>query len=442
MGETESTKSIITSRGGLIALLPLLGLLVLCLLYSFLFTNKEVPISSLLIIAIVFALILTKNPKSIRGRLQILSNGVVNPDYISMIWIFILAGVFSSTSKDIGAVEVLAKLAISIFPGKFLLCGVFLSSCILSLVSGTSLGTVITLMPVISSLSTSTGIDIAIAAAAVSSGSFFGDNLSIISDTSIAAVKTLECSSQKKFLDNLRISIPAVLLTLIVYYIICPSVSSFDSPSISKTFFLIIPFIIVLVLSVIGLNVLTVLFIGICLNFLIGITTNAIGLEGFLVSSAAGAGDMGGLIVITFLCFGLLAIIKHNGGIQFIVQCLDSFKNKKWSEFSAALLVSLVNVCTINNTVAILSIGPVAKEIASRQRIRNYRMASIIDIFACVTQGLLPFSAQVLYASKASEQSVMRIILNSYFLFFLVVAAANAIISTKIYVKDSSYDIT
>lgn len=435
---TDTSKHI-SWRKGLFALSPLLLLFLLCLLWGFCSGNHDIPLTSLLVITIVYALAITKRPPSFQERINVLSNGLLDIDVITMVWIFMLVSIFSATSKSIGAVENLSELMAWLFPGKFFLCGIFLAACLMSFITGTSMGTVLIMTPMISQFS-HPEINLAVVAAAVCSGSFFGDNLSMISDTTVAAVQTLECNPQKKFFYNLRIAAPAVIVTLVMYYFICPESIQIHSATPDINVFLLAPFLIVLVLAIFGINVIPALFIGICFNLVIGWLTSKEGLGiffgGFLLTTASGIEEMGELIGLTFLCCGLLALIRHNGGLGFIVKRMSRFKNKKWSEFSAALLVSFVNICTINNTVAILTTGPVVKDLTEHSDIKDYRMASIIDVFACVTQGLLPFSAQVLVAAKEANVSVFSVIFHSYFLFALVVSAASAIFIKKIHLKN------
>ncbi len=402
-------------KPNLLALSPLLVFLSLYLVTSIIVNDfYKVPISVAFLISSIYAIFITKG-LSINERIAQFSYGASNKNIMLMIWIFILAGAFAQCAKDIGAIDSTVNMTLKYLPGNMLLAGIFIASCFISLSIGTSVGTIVALVPVVAALSSKTGIDMAFMIAIVVGGSFFGDNLSFISDTTIAATRTQGCSMRDKFRVNFMIALPAAFLVLI-YYIY----SGVDLYSITEVgnieWFKIIPYVVVLISAIAGVNVTIVLLLGILSTAVIGISYGNYSLFDFLNSVGNGVAGMGDLIIITLLAGGMLELIRFNGGIEYIINLLTRhIKGKRGAEFSIASLVSLANICTANNTIAIISVGPIAKDIAKKYNVDARKCASILDTFSCVIQGLIPYGAQILIASKLASLSPMNIIEYLYY---------------------------
>ncbi len=402
-------------KPNLLALSPLLVFLSLYLVTSIIVNDfYKVPISVAFLISSIYAIFITKG-LSINERIAQFSAGASNKNIMLMIWIFILAGAFAQCAKDIGAIDSTVNMTLKYLPGNMLLAGIFIASCFISLSIGTSVGTIVALVPVVAAISSKTGIDMAFMIAIVVGGSFFGDNLSFISDTTIAATRTQGCSMRDKFRVNFMIALPAAFLVLI-YYIY----SGVDLYSITEVgnieWFKIIPYVVVLISAIAGVNVTIVLLLGILSTAVIGISYGNYSLFDFLNSVGNGVAGMGDLIIITLLAGGMLELIRFNGGIEYIINLLTRhIKGKRGAEFSIASLVSLANICTANNTIAIISVGPIAKDIAKKYNVDARKCASILDTFSCVIQGLIPYGAQILIASKLASLSPMNIIEYLYY---------------------------
>lgn len=415
------------------ALSPLMVFLCLYLVTSLLVNDfYKVPITVAFLVSSCYAIAITRG-LPLEERIHRFSTGAGNKNILLMIWIFILAGAFAQSAKQMGAIDATVNLTLHILPGNLLLAGIFLAACFISLSVGTSVGTIVALTPVAVGLAEKTGIDLPYMVAIVVGGSFFGDNLSFISDTTIAATRTQECRMRDKFRVNSQIVVPAALVVMCIYIVQGVSVSA--PPQVQPVEWLkVIPYLLVLGTAVAGINVMLVLLLGILSAGVIGIGTTT-GTSGagnavFDWFGAMGTGitGMGELIIITLLAGGMLETIRYNGGIDFIIARLTRHvRSKRGAELSIAALVSIANLCTANNTIAIITTGPIAKDIARRFHLDRRKTASILDTFSCLVQGLIPYGAQMLIAAGLAGISPLSIIGSLYYPFCMGTCALLAI---------------
>ena len=411
---------------GWLALSPLAVFLVTYLASSLVAHDfYKVPIASAFLIASVYAMLITKG--AVAERINIFSSGAGNKNVLLMIWIFVMAGAFATTAKAIGSVEATVNLTLTVLPGKWLLAGLFLASCFISMSIGTSVGTVVALVPIASGLAEQSGLSLAMLTGLIVGGAFFGDNLSFISDTTIASTTSQGCSMSDKFKANIWICGPAALIVTVIYIII--GLNHGATPEIGEIEYVkLIPYLSVIVLALCGLNVLLVLGIGLLLSAAIGFV-NGMTWLGFLGGVGDGIAGMGELIIVTMLSGGMLELIRHNGGIDFIIKGLTKgIKGKRGAEFSIAGLVGLSNFCTANNTIAILTTGDIARDITKKFGLDPRKSASLLDTFSCVVQGIIPYGAQLLMASGFAGISAAAIIPCLYYPFVLCVVACFSII--------------
>ena len=411
---------------GWLALSPLAVFLVTYLVSSLVARDfYKVPIASAFLIASVYAMLITKG--TVSERISIFSSGAGNKNVLLMIWIFVMAGAFATTAKAIGSVEATVNLTLTILPGKWLLAGLFLASCFISMSIGTSVGTVVALVPIASGIAGQSGLSLAMLTGLIVGGAFFGDNLSFISDTTIASTTTQGCSMSDKFKANIWICGPAAVIVTIIYLII--GLNHGASPEIGQIEYVkLIPYLTVIVLALCGINVLVVLGIGLVLSAVIGFLDGMTWL-GFLGSGGDGIGGMGELIIVTMLSGGMLELIRHNGGLDFIIRGLTKgIKGKRGAEFSIAGLVGLSNLCTANNTIAILTTGDIARDITGRFGVDPRKSASLLDTFSCIVQGIIPYGAQLLMASGFAGIAATQIIPCLFYPFVLCAVACLSII--------------
>lgn len=419
-------------KGGWWALSPLAVFLCLYLVTSLIVNDfYKVPITVAFLLSSCYAIALTRG-LSLEKRVYQFSVGASNKNIILMIWIFILAGAFAQSAKQMGAIDATVNLTLSILPDNLLLAGIFIAACFISLSIGTSVGTIVALTPVAIGLAEKTGIDLPYMVAIVVGGSFFGDNLSFISDTTIASTKTQDCVMRDKFRVNFMIVVPAVLVVLCIYIFQGLSISA-PAQTQAIEWIKVIPYLIVLGTAVAGVNVMLVLLLGILSTGIIGIITSGtdISTAFFDWFGAMGTGitGMGELIIITLLAGGMLETIRYNGGIDFIISRLTRHvKGKRGAELSIAALVSIANLCTANNTIAIITTGPIAKDIAQRFHLDRRKTASILDTFSCLIQGIIPYGAQLLIAAGLAGISPISIIGSLYYPFTMGICALLAIL--------------
>lgn len=392
------------------ALTPLILFLALYLGSSILLQDfYKVPIAIAFLIASIYAIAITRGEK-LEERIQIFCHGAGNHNIILMVWIFVLAGSFAQSAKEMGAIDATVYATLHLLPDGFLLPGLFVAACFISLSIGTSVGTIATLVPVAIGIAEQTDLALAMVVAIVVGGAYFGDNLSFISDTTIIATKSQGCKMSDKFKANSFIAFPAAIIMLIYYAFIGQEVQMpAEIPDIEWV--KVIPYICVLATVLAGMDVMIVLALGIVLTGIIGIATNSYDLFGWLSAMNKGVMGMSELIIVTLLAGGMLEIIRHNGGLTYLVQKLTKMvKGKRGGELCIASLVVLSDMCTANNTIAIVTTGSIAKEISEKYGIDNRRSASLLDTFSCFAQGLIPYGAQMLIAAGSilSPIEIMR----------------------------------
>jgi Na+/H+ antiporter NhaC len=391
-------------KKGLLALSPLLVFLCLYLVTSLIAHDfYRVPITVAFLLSAIYAVAITRG--SLTERIRIFSEGAGTPDLMLMLWIFILAGAFAASAKAMGAVDATVNLTLHVLPQSLLLPGLFLAACFISLSIGTSVGTIAALTPVAAGIALRSEASLPLMVAIVVGGAFFGDNLSFISDTTIVATRTQGCRMSDKFRTNLRLVLPVALLMLVVYYFIGRGVHTpTDIPDVD--YWKILPYLTVILTAVCGLNVLYVLVLGLALTGVIGILDGSYDLFAWFSAMSSGMMGMSELIVMTLLAAGMLAMIRHNGGIDFLIRLLTrGVRTRRSAEMSIASLICLVDVCTANNTVAILTAGPIAADIARRFQLDPRRTAGLLDTVSCFTQGLLPYGAQMLIAAGLASEA-------------------------------------
>lgn len=387
----------------------------------------KVPIAAAFLVASVYALALCIKGK-VEERITVFSLGAGHKNVLLMIWIFILAGAFATTAKEIGAIDATVNMTLQLLPGKLLFAGLFLASCFISMAVGTSVGTVVALVPVATGIAAETGISTAFIVGIVVGGSFFGDNLSFISDTTIAATRTQGCSMADKFKANILIAAPAAA-AVAVWYIFKGMSVDFTPAAESVNLVLLVPYLLVIGMAIAGINVVLVLVAGILVNAAIGLAIGNITWISWLGHVGNGIAGMGDLIIVTMLAGGMLEVIRAAGGLDFLIEKMTSRINgKRGAELSIAALVSLANLCTANNTIAIITTGGIAKDISNRYRLDPRKCASILDTFSCFVQGIIPYGAQMLMASGLAGISAISILGHLYYPFALGIVALLAII--------------
>ncbi|MBQ5389102.1 MAG: Na+/H+ antiporter NhaC family protein [Paludibacteraceae bacterium] len=358
----------------------------------------KLPLTVAFLIASAYGICTT--PKlQLRERINIFSRGAGNENIMLMVWIFVLAGAFAKIAGQMGAIDATVNLTLRFLPSSMLLPGLFIAACFISLSIGTSVGTVVALTPVAIGIAEQTGTTLPMMVAIVVGGAFFGDNLSFISDTTIVATQTQGCKMNDKFKANIWLVLPAALLVLVVYIFIGKDVQVPTEVPLLE-WYKVIPYLTVLVLAIAGVNVLVVLLIGILLAGGIGMMSGDF--DWISGMSAMGEGIMGmsELIIVTLLAGGMLALIRHNGGIDYLIRVLTMHINsKRGAKLTIAILVILADLCTANNTIALVSVGPMAREIADQYGIDKRLSASLLDTFSCFAQGLIPYGAQLLMAA-------------------------------------------
>lgn len=415
-----------SNKKGFIILSPLLVFIVLYLLPSIAAGDfYKVPITVAFMVSSIYA-IAVSGGLPLAKRVQIYSKGASTENMMLMLWIFVLAGAFANSAKEMGSIDATVNLTLSVLPDNMLLAGLFLAACFISLSIGTSVGTIVALTPIAAGIAHSTGESIPFITAIVVGGAFFGDNLSFISDTTVVATRTQGCKMSDKFRVNSFIVLPAAILILILYIIMgADTHTTTDIPEVE--YVKVIPYLIVLIAAVLGMNVMAVLVIGIALTGIIGMINGTYDLYSWFGSMGTGILGMGELIIISIMAGGLLEIIKENGGIDFIISKLTAHVHgKRGAELSIGLLVSVVDICTANNTVAILTVGGIAKQIGDKYGVDSRKCASILDTFSCCVQGLIPYGAQLLMAAGLAQVNPISI---TPYLYYPMVIGMGALLA-------------
>lgn len=427
-----------SNKKGLLALSPLFLLIVLIVaftVYSVDSSHQDTSLSLTVafMISSIYAVAISGG-MPVRKRVDTYSKGAGANNLMLMLWIYVLAGSFAASAKAMGAVDATVNLALSILPASMILPGLFLAACFISVSIGTSVGTVVALVPIAAGLGHSMDANVGMMTAIIVGGAYFGDNLSFISDTTVVATQTQNCKMSDKFKVNSMIVVPAAVLVLIAYSVMGVGLQA--PTHINEVEYMkVLPYLTVLVTAIAGMNVMAVLTLGTLLCGAIGIGSHLLGASGsydlFGWFSAMGNGiiGMGELIIIAMMAGGMLEIIRENGGIDFIINKITAHVNsKRGAELSIAALVSMVNICTANNTVAILTVGNISKKIGDRFGVDNRKAASILDTFSCMVQGLIPYGVQMLLAAGLANLSPMDILPYLYYPLAIGVAALLAIL--------------
>lgn len=406
-------------KRGLLALSPIVVLLVVYLTMSLASGDfYRISISVAFVAAAVYAIALMRTiSRSLQERVAIFSEGASDKNIMYMIWIFVLAGIFAATAKAMGAVDATVHFTMRFVPAEFLPAGIFVAACFVSLSIGTSVGTIVALTPVVTGLAAQMGADTAQMVAIVVGGAFFGDNLSFISDTTIAATMTQGCKMKDKFRTNLLIVLPAALLSLVLYLFMGLSGSTEGIEAASATeWYKTLPYILVLVSAIAGMNVLVVLVLGILATAIIGLTCGSLSGVSFCEAADDGVISMCELIVITLMAGGLMNVVKQGGGFQYLTNIITNRINgRRGAESAIAGLTVLTDICTANNTIAIITVGPIARDLSERYGISPRKSASLMDTASCFAQGVLPYGAQLLMASGLAGISPLEIIPHLYY---------------------------
>lgn len=410
-------------KKGLIALSPLVVFILFYLVTSIIAGDfYKIPITVAFMVSSIYAIIICGG-KPLMKRIDTYSRGAATEQMMLMIWIFVLAGAFAHSAKMMGSIDATVNLTLAFLPPQMIFAGMFLAACFISLSIGTSVGTIAALTPIAAGIANETGTDVALMTAIIVGGSFFGDNLSFISDTTIMATQTQGCRLSDKFRVNAFIVAPAALVILVVYLFMGQETQAPQQLQ-SVEWVKVIPYLVVLITAIFGMNVMAVLTLGILLTGIIGILTGSFDIYGWFGAMGEGILSMGELIIVTMMAGGMLELIRQQGGIDFIIRLLTRrVSSKRGAELSIAALVSFVDVCTANNTVAILTVGGIAKQIGDRYGVDNKKCASILDTFSCTVQGLIPYGAQMLIAAGLTALNPIAIIPYLYYPFVLGVVA-------------------
>ena len=413
-----------SNKKGLLALSPLMILIALIALFTVHSVKSTDGASLSLAVAFMISSIYAvaiSGGMPIKKRIDIYSKGAGANNLMLMLWIYVLAGAFAASAKAMGAVDATVNMALSILPANMLLPGLFVAACFISVSIGTSVGTVVALVPIAAGVAHSLDANVAMMTAIIVGGAYFGDNLSFISDTTVVATQTQDCRMSDKFKVNSLIVAPAAIIVLIIYTMMGTSINA-PAQVATVEYWKVIPYLIVLVTAIAGMNVMAVLTLGTILCGIIGMLGHQLGAEqsydlfGWFAAMGNGIIGMGELIIIAMMAGGMLEIIRENGGINYIIDKITAHVNgKRGAELSIAALVSLVNICTANNTVAILTVGNIAKKIGDKYGVDNRKAASILDTFSCVVQGLIPYGVQMLLAAGLAGLTPLDILPYLYY---------------------------
>ena len=409
------------------ALIPLVVFLLVYLVTSIIIGDfYKMPITIAFVVSSIVSLYFVKG--NISERIETFSKGAANHNILLMVWIVVLAGALASTAKATGAVDATVNLTLNLLPDKLLIAGIFAAACFISLSIGTSVGTIVALAPVAIGIADKLGLEIPFMMAVVVGGAFFGDNLSFISDTTIAATRTQGCKMSDKFKVNSLIVVPVAIIVLIIYIFIGMNIDM-QHDSVAVQWIKVIPYLLVIITAISGINVMIVLTLGIIASGIIGMFGSDFSFFDWMGAMGSGITGMGELIIITLLAGGMLEMIRMGGGIQYIIELLTKHVNSsKGAEFTIAALVSFANLCTANNTIAVITVGGIARQIAQKFNVDPRKSASLLDTFSCFVQGIIPYGAQLLIAAGLASISPIEIIRYLYYPFLMGFAALLAIL--------------
>ncbi len=425
-----------SNKKGLLALSPLVllvALITLFTIHSVESKDNNLSLTVAFMISSIYAIAISGGIP-VKKRIDTYSKGAGASNLMLMLWIYVLAGAFAASAKAMGSVDATVNLALSILPANMILPGLFLAACFISLSIGTSVGTVVALVPIAAGIAHSIDANVGMTVAIIVGGAYFGDNLSFISDTTVVATQTQECRMSDKFHVNSLIVIPAAVIILVIYAFMGAGVKAPTQVG-DVEYIKVIPYLVVMVTAIAGMNVMAVLTLGALLCGAIGIVGSYVGMQGsyslfgWFQAMGDGVTGMGELIIIAMMAGGMLEIIRENGGINFIIDKITAhIATKRGAELAIAALVSMVNVCTANNTVAILTVGNISKKIGDKFGVDNRKAASILDTFSCTVQGLIPYGVQMLLAAGLSNLSPLDILPYLYYPVAIGLAALLAIV--------------
>ena len=426
-----------SNKKGFLALSPLIVLIALITLFTIYSVKsgdqgQDLSLTVAFLISSIYAVAISGG-MPIKKRIDTYSRGAGANNLMLMLWIYVLAGSFAASAKAMGAVDATVNLALSILPANMLLPGLFIAACFISVSIGTSVGTVVALVPIAAGLAHSLHANVGLMTAIIVGGAYFGDNLSFISDTTVVATQTQNCRMSDKFHVNFQIVVPAAVVVLIVYAMMGAGMQAPEQVA-KVEYWKVIPYLAVLITAIAGMNVMAVLTMGTLLCGIMGILSHYLGAEqsydlfGWFSAMGNGIIGMGELVIIAMMAGGMLEIIRENGGINYIIDKITAHvTSKRGAELSIAALVSMVNVCTANNTVAILTVGNIAKKIGDKFGVDNRKAASILDTFSCMVQGLIPYGVQMLLAAGLAGLNPLDILPYLYYPAAIGIAALLAI---------------
>lgn len=419
-----------------IALLPFLVFVIIFLGSGIILDDfYAFPASVAALCGVISAFLLPK--AGFQEKLKFFMKGCGEESIITMCIIYLLAGAFSAVSKATGSIDAVVYFGSQYFSAQYIPLGVFLMASFLSVSAGTSVGTIVALTPIVMGFAENTQTDINVVAASLLCGAMFGDNLSFISDTTIAATQSLGCQMKDKFRTNIMIAFPAAVIAAVIFIFLGGNSSSAvleSQASGSPSIWLIVPYLLVIVLSVLGVNVFLVLLVGVLLSGIIGITTGGLSWLEFANKIYEGFSDMNEIFLLALLTGGLAGIVENMGGITFLLNKVKQMmRGQKSAYFGMGFLVSLIDAAIANNTIAIVLSGKVAKNITEKYNLSPKFSASVLDIFSCIVQGILPYGAQVLILIKLSENKVnyLEMLKNAWYLYFLFIFVGLFIIFNK-----------
>lgn len=404
------------NKGRAIALLPIGVFLIIFLGAGIVFEDFYAMPAIVAFLIALFVAFLQNKELSFNKKIEVIAKGVGEENIITMSLIFLCAGGFSGAVTAAGGVDSTVNLGLSLIPAHFAVAGLFLIGCFISVSMGTSMGTIAALAPIAVGISEKTGFALSICIGAVVCGAMFGDNLSMISDTTIAAVKTQGCEMKDKFKANFFIVLPAAIITVLIFWLATRNMSFQLEENLNYSLWEVLPYMVVLLGALIGINVFVVLISGIVISLIVGVSMGHIALSEMFQVVGSGVTSMYDITVISIIVACIVSLVKEHGGIQFILNLIKSKINgRRGAEFGIALLALFVDACTANNTVAIVMTGPIAKEISEEFDVDPRRSASLLDMFTSVGQGIIPYGAQLLSAATLTGLTPLQIIPNLYY---------------------------
>lgn len=417
------------NKGRAIALLPIGVFLIIFLGAGIVFEDFYAMPAIVAFLIALFVAFLQNKELSFNKKIEVIAKGVGEENIITMSLIFLCAGGFSGAVTAAGGVDSTVNLGLSLIPAHFAVAGLFLIGCFISVSMGTSMGTIAALAPIAVGISEKTGFALSICIGAVVCGAMFGDNLSMISDTTIAAVKTQGCEMKDKFKANFFIVLPAAIITVLIFWLATRNMSFQLEENLNYSLWEVLPYMVVLLGALIGINVFVVLISGIVISLIVGVSMGHIALSEMFQVVGSGVTSMYDITVISVIVACIVSLVKEHGGIQFILNLIKSNINgRRGAEFGIALLALFVDACTANNTVAIVMTGPIAKEISEEFDVDPRRSASLLDMFTSVGQGIIPYGAQLLSAATLTGLTPLQIIPNLYYPLLMGVCGVLAII--------------